>query len=90
MREKLNRADVGSLYIAACMRAVTAAVIKLTPGADITRLPNEQADEAMDRLKRPIAAEYKDVAQMVKDKDLDALRHREDFKTLIAALNVTH
>jgi len=87
MWEKLNRTDSDSLYIAACYRAVTAAVIKLTPGAPAARLANEQADGAMDRLKKAVAAGYKDIAHMANDKDLDALRDRGDFKKLIAALN---
>jgi tetratricopeptide (TPR) repeat protein len=86
MWEKLNRADANSLYDAACMRAVTAAVLKLTPGADATRLAKEEADRAIAWLKRAVAAGYKDAAHMKQDKDLDALRDREDFKKLLAEL----
>jgi hypothetical protein len=46
----------------------------------------KQADLAMDRLRKAIAAGYKDVAHMKKDRDLDALREREDFKALVAEL----
>jgi tetratricopeptide (TPR) repeat protein len=86
MLEKLNGADAGSLYAAACFRAVTAAVLKLTPGANATRLANEQADRAMAWLKQAVAAGYKDTDHMKQDTDLDALRGREDFKKLLAEL----
>ena len=89
MWEQLKRADAASLYTAACMRAVTAAVIKVdakTPGADATRLAKEEADRAMAWLQKAIAAGYKDAAHMQKDKDLDALRDREDFKKLLGEL----
>jgi tetratricopeptide (TPR) repeat protein len=86
MWEKLNRTDATSLYGAACMRAVTAAVIRSAPGADATRLANEQADRAMAWLTQAVDAGLKDVARMKKDSDLDALREREDFKKLLADL----
>jgi serine/threonine protein kinase len=89
MWEKLNRAEADSLYDAACMRAVTAAVIKVdakTPGADATRLAKDEADRAMAWLQKAVAAGYKDAAHMKKDKDLDALRDREDFQKLLAEL----
>ena len=50
------------------------------PGAD------EQADQAMAWLKQAVAAGYKDVAHMKKDKDLDPLRDRDDFKKLLDSL----
>jgi eukaryotic-like serine/threonine-protein kinase len=87
--EGLNRTDAVSLYNAACYRAVTATVLKQdpkTPGADATRLAKEEADRAMVWLKQAIAAGYKDVAHMAKDRDLDALRDRQDFKKLVAEL----
>jgi hypothetical protein len=37
-------------------------------------------------LKKAVAAGFKDVEQIRTDKDLDALRQREDFKKLIAEL----
>jgi tetratricopeptide (TPR) repeat protein/tRNA A-37 threonylcarbamoyl transferase component Bud32 len=89
MWEKLNRTDAASLYIAACMRAVTAAVLKQDPKtsvADATRLANEEADRAMAWLTKAAAAGYKDAANMKKDKDLDPLRDRDDFKKLLAEL----
>jgi hypothetical protein len=37
-------------------------------------------------LTKAVAAGYKNAAHMRKDKDLDALREREDFKKLLAEL----
>jgi hypothetical protein len=34
-------------------------------------------------LQKAVAAEYKDVAHMKKDSDLDPLREREDFQALV-------
>jgi hypothetical protein len=86
MWEKLNRADAPSLYTAARMRAVTAAVFRSTPGADAARLAEEESDRAMAWLKQAVAAGYKDAAQMRQDKDLDPLRERDDFKKLLVEL----
>jgi hypothetical protein len=43
-------------------------------------------DEAMKMLKDAVAKGYKDALHMRKDKDLDALRERDDFKKLLAEL----
>jgi tetratricopeptide (TPR) repeat protein len=86
MWEELNRTDAASLYNAACWRAVTVAVVKQTPGADATRLANEEADLAMTWLRKAAAAGYKDAAHMKTDKDLDALRGRPDFQALLKEL----
>ena len=84
--EKLNRPDAGSLYNAACFRAVTAAVRSKTPGADSARLAQEDADKAMAWLHQAVRAGYKNAAHMKKDTDLDRLRDRADFKKLLAEL----
>src|SRR5262249_34543009 len=76
MWEEMNYTDGDSLYDAACMRAVTAAVFKATGGADAARLAREHADRAMAWLKEAVAAGYKDAAHMKQDKDLDVLRDR--------------
>jgi serine/threonine protein kinase/tetratricopeptide (TPR) repeat protein len=87
MWEKLNRADADSLYEAAYMRAVTAAVLR---AADSSAASAKQADaeddQAMAWLKKAVAVGYKNAAHMQKDKDLDALRQREDFKKLLGEL----
>jgi tetratricopeptide (TPR) repeat protein len=88
MWEKLNRADAGGLYDAACVRAVTAAVLEKakTPGEETTRLANEQGDLAMAWLERAVAAGFNDVAHMKLNKDLNVLRGRDDFKKLMLDL----
>jgi tetratricopeptide (TPR) repeat protein len=78
MWEKLARTDAGSLYSAACFRAVTARLLKDRPGD-----AKAEADRAMAWLKQAVAAGFKDRAQMEKDSDLDALRARDDFKALL-------
>ena len=85
--EALKPTDAGGLYDAACNRAVCAAVIledPKTPGADAPRLAKEQADLAMAWLHKAVAAGFKDAEHIKQDKDLDALRGREDFKKLLA------
>src|SRR5262249_27779714 len=83
--EKLKRTDAGSLYTSACMRAVTAAVISkaITTDANASRLAKVEADRAMAWAKQAVAAGFKNVGRMKADKDLDALRDREDFKKLL-------
>ena len=85
--EKLHRTDVDSLYSAACYRAVTAAVFRETDKSDAAdRKSVAEADRAMAWLQQAVAAGYKDTAKMKKDKDLDAVRERPDFKKLVAEL----
>jgi tetratricopeptide (TPR) repeat protein len=85
--EKLNRADAASLYGAACIRAVTATVLRAADRSPAgAKQADAEADKAMAWLKKAAAAGYKDAAHMQKDKDLDALREREDFKKLMKEL----
>jgi hypothetical protein len=87
--EELQRTDSASLYMAACMRAVTAAVVKLdskTPRSTADRLATEEADRAMIWLKQAVTKGYKDVAQIANDTALDALRTRADFRKMLAGL----
>jgi hypothetical protein len=87
MWEKLNRADANSLYNAACMRAVTAAMLRAADPSPVgAKQADAEAEQAMAWLKQAVAAGFKDAAHMEKDKDLDALRGREDFKKLLAEL----
>ena len=46
----------------------------------------EYADRAMELLQKAVKAGFKYPAHMKQDKDLDALRDREDFKKLVAEL----
>jgi tetratricopeptide (TPR) repeat protein len=85
--EALRRTDADSLYSAACMRAICAAVIRATdPTPAGAAKAQEQADLALAWLQQAVAAGYKDVAHLKKDTDLDPLRSRDDFKKLLAAL----
>jgi hypothetical protein len=47
---------------------------------------SEYADRAMELLRRAVKAGYKDAAQVAKDRDLDPVRARDDFKKLLAEL----
>src|SRR5262249_58692819 len=87
MGEDLRRTDADSLYNAARMRAVTAAVLV---AADKSPAGGKQADAEADRamawLNQAVAAGYKNAAHLAEDKDLDALRNRADFADLVALL----
>jgi hypothetical protein len=85
--EKLDRNDTGSLYNAACYRAVTAGVLRAdsrTP--DAGQQADAEADIAMSWLARAVTAGYDDLANLTRDPDLDALRNRADFRRLLARL----
>jgi tetratricopeptide (TPR) repeat protein len=49
-------------------------------------LARSYGDRAMEALRQAAAKGYKDIAHLQRDKDLDALRQREDFRTLLAEL----
>jgi serine/threonine protein kinase/tetratricopeptide (TPR) repeat protein len=95
MWEALNRTDAMSLYTAARLRAVTAAVLR-TPTATLNKTARQpvdagnqadaEAERAMGWLKQAITAGYKDTAHIKQDKDLESLRSREEFKKLVANL----
>jgi len=99
--EKLDRAENENgdfLYVLACSRAIMAAV----PGTADAKESDSEADWAMVYLKRAVIADqaisymkrgdvaglaaFKNIEHMKTDKDLDALRGREDFKKLMAEL----
>jgi tetratricopeptide (TPR) repeat protein len=83
--EQLTRTDGASLYDAACMRAVTAAVLRATdPSPKGAQEAGAEADRAMRWLTQAVAAGFKEAAHMKRDPDLDALRDRSDFKKLLA------
>ena len=48
--------------------------------------PESVAARAVALLQQAVAKSYKDVAHMKKDRDLDALRQRDDFKALLKEL----
>jgi hypothetical protein len=87
MWEKVQRTDAGSLYAAARYRAVAAAALRSADTAPaVTEQAAAEADRAMAWLKQAVAAGYKDVDSLTKDKDLDALRGRADYRKLVAEL----
>jgi serine/threonine protein kinase/tetratricopeptide (TPR) repeat protein len=87
MWERMNRTDAAFLYNAACFRGVTAAVLRETDRSpEAATIAAAEADRAMDWLRKAVDAGYTDAGHMKQDKDLDALREREDFKKLVAEL----
>jgi tetratricopeptide (TPR) repeat protein len=87
MWERLNPTDAASLYNAACFRAVTAAILRATDESpEAVKNAAAEADLSMDWFGKAIAAGYSNVAHIKQDKDLDALRDREDFQKLVAGL----
>jgi tetratricopeptide (TPR) repeat protein len=90
MWERLDRKDADSLYGAACLRAITAAVFRSKSSeADGARQAGLEADLAMAWLSKAVAAGYdtpQHLAHMTRDPDLDAFRDRDDFRRLMAGL----
>jgi tetratricopeptide (TPR) repeat protein/tRNA A-37 threonylcarbamoyl transferase component Bud32 len=87
MLERLNRSDMRSLYDAACYWAITAAVRRASERSEAAlRSASSEADLAMDRLGKALAAGFDDFAYMEKDADLNALRDREDFRKLLGGM----
>jgi serine/threonine protein kinase/tetratricopeptide (TPR) repeat protein len=89
MWEDLKRADGNSLYRAACMRAVTAAMLRADTSGDGAREADAEADRAMAWLKQAVAAGYNNAAHLKQDRDLDALRGRADFLKLVTLLETS-
>jgi tetratricopeptide (TPR) repeat protein len=87
MWETLKRTDADSLYNAACLRAVTAAVLREADNSpEGVRQADAEAERAMAWLKQAAAAGYKNAGHMKQDRDRDALRDRADFATLMRGL----
>jgi serine/threonine protein kinase/tetratricopeptide (TPR) repeat protein len=87
MWENMKRTDADSLYDAACMRAVTAAVLRAADQSPAGgRQADVEAERAMAWLKQAVAAGYHNATHLMRDKDLDALRDRADFRQLVTAL----
>jgi hypothetical protein len=85
--ENLKRTDADSLYNAARMRAVTAAVQRAADkSSEGGRQADAEAERAMTWLTQALAAGYKNAAHMKQDKDLEALRSRADFTKLVTTL----
>ncbi len=76
-------------YGAACMLAQCIPIVERDDKLPAARRQAEiafYADQAMAMLRDALAKGYKDAGQMQTDKDLDPLRAREDFKTVVAEL----
>jgi serine/threonine protein kinase/tetratricopeptide (TPR) repeat protein len=75
------------LYDTACAYALCAGEAKQAKSA-VAGAPSFEklTQEAMALLKQAVANGYKDAARMRQDKDLDALREREDFQKLLTEL----
>lgn len=86
MWESLNRTDADSLYTAATFRAAVAAVFQGDSSTDAQARADDQADRAMNWLRRAIAAGYGDPASIAGDETLASLRNREDFQELVEKL----
>jgi serine/threonine protein kinase/tetratricopeptide (TPR) repeat protein len=85
MWENLKRTEADSLYQAACMRAVTAAVFRADDESpEGSQQADAEADRAMAWLKQAVAAGFNNAARLKQDRDLDALRDRADFAELLA------
>jgi tetratricopeptide (TPR) repeat protein len=89
MWENLKRTDANSLYIAARMRAVTAAVLReADPSPANAAQADAQADRAIAWLNQAVAAGYKNAASLKRERDLDVLRDRADFARIVTQLEV--
>ena len=87
MFEKLQPPDPESRYNLACLRAIIATILRAVDKSEgAAKDAAAEADRAMVWLKQAVAAGFKDINLMKTDKDLDALRDREDFKKLLAEL----
>jgi len=87
MCERLKPTDWQTLYNLACIRAITAAAIRSSDKSETAAKDvNAEADRAIAWLKQAISAGFTDIGKMKRDKDLDALRDREDFQKLLTNL----
>jgi tetratricopeptide (TPR) repeat protein len=90
MWENLKRTDADSLYDAACMRAVTAAVLRKADQSPVgAEHAGAEADRAMAWLRQAATAGYRDAAHLTKDQDLSALHDRADFEQFVTDLKGT-
>jgi serine/threonine protein kinase/tetratricopeptide (TPR) repeat protein len=78
---KSSKWSSGQWYDFACVYAVAS--------GKVAEKRQAYAGRAMELLHQAVKAGWKDAAHMKQDKDLDALRERDDFKKLIADLEAT-
>ena len=85
--ENLNRTDPFNLCYSARFRAVAAEAIRAADKASpAAQQADAEADRAMAWLKKAVDAGYMDTAELKRDKYMDPLRNRDDFKKLVADL----
>jgi tetratricopeptide (TPR) repeat protein len=81
------RSDYGeSLYYLACCHALLGGVAGASGSGLSAEEGSAELDRAMDFLHRAVIAGYRDVTRMRRDPDLDPLRSRPDFQSLMADL----
>jgi tetratricopeptide (TPR) repeat protein len=83
MHESLAAGDADHWVDSACHRAVAAAAFAKSNKQSESAA---EADRAMILLQRAVAGGFKNAAHLKKDRDLDALRDRDDYKKLIASM----
>jgi serine/threonine protein kinase/tetratricopeptide (TPR) repeat protein len=84
-----NSTDARALYLSGRFHAICAVVIRQDPktlAADADRLAGAQASQAVESLKKAVAAGFTSLQIFETDKYLDVLRDRADFKAIIAGL----
>ena len=72
----------GTLYDLACVCSVASAAVD-----GDANLKRQYGARAVELIRRAFSSGFKDVDHMKKDPDLDPLRAREDFKTVLAELD---
>jgi len=84
--EGLANPTPGDLYDAACIQSLLSGAA-LEAGSGLTAADGQaEADKAIERLRRVIAARWSQVALLRVDSDLDPIRSRPDFQLLIMDL----
>ena len=79
----------GNAYDAGCALALCIPVVDKDDQLDAAKRQvavQFYGDQALAMLRAAVAKGYRDAEHMKKDKNLDALREREDFKKLLAEL----
>ncbi len=91
-----KRRDLGwdpavDAYDAACMMARCVPIVEKNAKLNAAKRQAEMqfyADQAMAMLREAVAKGYENVEHVKKEKALDALREREDFKKVVTELEV--
>ncbi len=80
--------SVENHYNTACCWSCSAAIQAKGRASDAARLARNDANRAMKWLQKAITAGWKDAEHIKQDTDLDFLRDRDDFKKLLADLEM--